>query len=223
MVTQGAVSDLTRFPIYNNTAGIRASWQPGHWEFSGGYSHVDTFSTSSALSYLDRSSENFNLRGGWRFAENTEAGLEASASLTSYRLSTQPGDTSLSLGPFADWQITQAIHVTVRGGPTVYRFDPQAGSSPGSTLTSYYAQLSASHQLTAYLSHQISINRQVRLGLNQGGNDIEEFTATYSASCALTQKTGLNASLSYDHGNQTFQNLIPLAPRFWSFAQSNRD
>jgi hypothetical protein len=214
VVTQGAVSDLTRFPIYNETAGILASWQPGHWEFSGGYSHGETFSTSSALTYLDRSSENFNLRGGWRFAENTEAGLEASASVTSYRVTTQPGDTSLSLGPFANWQITQAIHLTVRGGPTVYVFDSQPGSSQGSTLTSYYAQLTASHQLTPYMSHQISLNRQVSLGLNQGGSDIQEFTASYNASYALTPMIGLNASLSYDHGNQSFQNIIPIAPGF---------
>lgn len=113
---------------------------------------------------------------------------------------------------YAEWQITQAIRATVRGGPTFYLFDSNMGSSRGTSLNTYYAGLQVSYQLTDYLSHQLGIVRDVSLGLNSGSAYIEQFTANYSVSWALTQKIGLSVNLSYVKGTQPLQSLVIVGP-----------
>ncbi len=214
VATQPALSGVANFPIFDNTTGVRVNWLPGRWAFQAGYSHEEYFSDSSTFDYLNHSSENFFARGGWNFAQNTQAGLEASAGLTSYQVSSQPDSLSLSVGPYAEWQVTQAIHATVRGGPTIYFFNSSAATGPASTLTSYYVSLLVSQQLTEYLSHQVDLERSVSLGLNQGGNYIAQFSASYSLSWALTQRIGLSVAGAYQNGTQTFQNAVVVPPGF---------
>jgi len=98
------------------------------------------------------------------------------ASLTSYPCGDASGNSSLSIGPFTDWQITQAIHVTLprRTCRLPVRF---AGVGQASTLVSYYAELQVSHQLTDYFSHQLSLQAQCQPGPQSRGNSLEEFTA----------------------------------------------
>jgi hypothetical protein len=212
VVSQPALSGVATFPIFDNTIGVRTDWEPGQWDAQAGYSHEDYFSDTSAFDYLDRSSENFFARGAWKFAEKNQAGLEASAGLTSYRVASQSDSQSLSLGPFLNWQVTHAIQVALRGGPTVYFFNSSAGAGQGSTLTSYYVGFLASQQLTEFVSHQIDLERSVSLGVNQGGNYLEQSSSSYSIAWALTQRIGLNVAASYQHGTQTFQNAVNVLP-----------
>lgn len=214
VVDQAALSGIVTFPILDNTIGARVNWLPKQWQFQAGYSHDNYFSDSTAFEYVNRASEYFFARGAWRFAENTQAGLEASASLTKYQVSAQNATESISVGPYAEWQVTQAIHATLRGGPTLYFFDSNVGPSQGSSLNSYYVGFQVSHQLTDFLSHQIGLQRDVSLGLNAGSSYLEQLTANYSASLALTRNIGLSANLSYAQGTQTFQNLVLLFPGF---------
>src|SRR5262249_17928335 len=137
--TVSALYGLASFPRFDNTLGLKAAWLPNRWRVEGGYSHNDFFSDSTQFEYLNRSSEFFFARGAWRFAEATEAGLEASSSFTDYRLNVQNNNYSLSLGPYADWQLTPFIQVTLRGGWTSFVFSEASGNAPQSDISSYYA------------------------------------------------------------------------------------
>jgi hypothetical protein len=214
VVSQAALSGVATFPIFENTAGVRVNWLPNQWAFQAGYSHDDYLSDSSTFEYLDRSSEYLFARGAWRFAENTQAGMETSASYTSYRTSSQNDNYSFSVGPYTEWQITRAIHATLRGGPTFYLFPYNGSASQGTGVGSYYLGVQVSQQLTDFVSHQLNIQRNVSLGVNQGSQYIEEFNANYSASWAMTRHISLGVGGSYVHGTQVFQNLVTLAPGF---------
>lgn len=208
VLAESAIAGLATFPRFNNTAGTRVDWLPGRWALEMGYSHNDSFSDSSQFQYLNSSSEYFFARGGWRFAETTQAGLEASSSFTSYQLASQPGNYSVSFGPYADWQITQSLHASLRGGPVIYVFDSQPTSSQGKTLDAYYLGFDVSQRLTDFLSHHLSIQRDVRQGLNQGSSYIQELTANYSVSLSLTQRISVGAGLTYEQGTQPFETAI---------------
>ncbi len=135
------------------------------WQWEAGISYDDFRSTDSAFDYLDRGSEYIFLRGAWRFGESTQAGLEFSASQTDYRLKIQSDNTSYSLGPYANWEVTKFLTLNISGGPTLYRFDATGPAQPASTLTSYYFDFEISHQLTEFISQQLSARRDVSLGL----------------------------------------------------------
>jgi hypothetical protein len=208
VLAESAIAGYATFPRLNNTVGTRVDWLPGRWALEMGYSHNDFFSDSTQFEYLNSSSEYFFARGAWRFAETTQAGLEASSSFTSYQLKSQTGNYSVSFGPYTDWQITQSLHASLRGGPVIYVFDSQPTSSQGKTLDAYYIGFDVSHRLTDFLSHRIGIQRDVRQGLNHGGSYIQELVANYSVTLSLTQRISMSAGFTYEQGTQPFETPI---------------
>ena len=208
VVSEGALANTGLAPQLDNTIGTRVAWNPDQWTFQAGYSHDDYISDQSGED-LNRSSENFFARGGCLFAEGTEAGLEASDSLTSYEVETQNNSTGISVGAYAKWQLRQSLNLTLRGGPTFYTFNSGSGTAGTPDLLTYYVNLEASQQLTYFLSHQLSINRSVQPGLNGGSAYFEQLVATYSVFWALTQRIHLGTSFTYENGSQPFPVVLP--------------
>lgn len=201
VITVPSVAGIDSLPRFENTIGMRTQWSPGKWQWEAGFGHSDFRSTDSTFSYLDRGSEYVSLRGARRFGESTQAGMEISASQTDYRLAIQSDNRSYSLGPYANWNVTKFINLNISGGPTIYRFDASP-SQPPSTLTSYYFDIEASHQLTEFISHRLSARRNVSLGYNQGNQYTELFSVTYALNWVATQNANIGLSLTYENGNQ---------------------
>jgi hypothetical protein len=202
VVSEAALAGSASFPLFDNTVGTRATWTPGKWDLSAGYSHDNYVSDSSAYQYLNRSSEYIFARVGRRFAEKTEAGVEGTVSVTSYDLALQNGSTSYSGGVFVEWQLTQWAQFTARGGPTIYDFQSSGRGPSQSALTSYYASAQLHHSLTEFISHQIGVDRSVELGYNLGSAYLQQLAISYSLSWQLTRTLTLNPSMSYINGSQ---------------------
>jgi hypothetical protein len=210
--TEAALANIIALPQFNNNAGVQAEWDPGRWMLSLSYSH-DDFLSDHAHDYLNRASEYFTARAGWKFAEATQAGLEASDALTAYQVSGQFNNQNLSLGGYLEWQVLPSLHITARGGPAFYEPDSSGPTGGGPALNTYYVDLEISHQLTDFLSHNVSINRSLQAGLNQGGSYIEQLTISYTISWRLTQRITIGASASYVDGQQPLgQSISPFSP-----------
>ena len=201
VTSEAALANVAVLPQFDNVVGARVGWDPGHWTFQASYGH-DIYLSDGAHDYLNRAAEDFFGRAGWRFAEATQAGLEASGSLTDYQVESQGTANSVSAGGYVEWQALQSFNLTLRGGPTVYQFSAPAQNGGNSSLNSYYASLAANQQLTDFLSHSLQVNRTVQLGVNQGSSYIEQLSVVYSVSWALTQRISLGATITYDDGRQ---------------------
>ena len=202
VITLPSVSGLNSLPRLENTLGAKVQWSPNKWQFEAGLSHADFLSTDSTFNYLNRGSEYFSLRGAWSFADSTQAGLEFSASQTDYQLSSQSDSTSYSLGPFLNWNVTKFITLNISGGPTIYRFDTAGPLQPASTLTSYYFDFELSHQLTDFITQQLTTRRSVSLGYQKGNQYTELFSLTYSINWLATRNATVELSLTYENGYQ---------------------
>jgi hypothetical protein len=211
-----ALANVTTLPRLDNTVGARVSWEPAQWRLEAGYSHDNYLSTASAYQYLNRSSEYFFTRDGWRLAENSDLGLEASAGLTDYEEAAEGKNQSFSAGAYANWQVTPSLLATIRGGPSFYFFDSAPGGPSSSSLNSSYFGLDITDQLTDFCSQKLDIERDVSLGINQGSGYVKQLTTSYSVSLALTRWMSLDGSLSYDQGNQPLQEIF-------AFTQENFD
>ena len=207
VMTEGALANITTLPQFDNTVGVKVEWDPGKWTIQTSYGH-DIFLSDSANDYLNRSSEYFFGRVGWRFAEATQAGIEASGSLMAYQVNKQSDNYNYSVGGYVEWQLRPSLHLTLRGGPTIYTFYSQSQSGGNSTPNSYYVNLVVSHQLTDFISHSLSINRDVQLGLNQGNDYVEQLTANYAVTWALTKRISVGASALYEDGRQPLEYLL---------------
>jgi hypothetical protein len=213
VLQEASVANTATIPRLDNLVGARADWEPGHWVLLADVSHEDFISTSSQNDYLDRSSENLFGRAGWRFAENTQAGLEASTGLTSYRQPVLNDNTFFSVGGYAEWQARQTLHVTLRGGPTFYHFD-SSDSAPASDLNTYYIMLNVNHSLTQFISQNLIVSKGVSLGLEAGSSYVDQLTTTYLITLVLTQHISVGANVTYELGNQPL--LVPTPNAFTS-------
>jgi len=205
-----SVSNVSGIPIVDNTIGLRAQWQPDHWQIELGYSYNNHFSDQAAFDYLNNASDYFFVRGAWRFADQTQLGLEASTSITQYSQNRQSNNidqaaqsdnTSYSLGPYLQWQATKFISNSIRGGWTAYSFAATPGQR-ASTLSSYYYGLNLNHQLTRFVSQSLSVQRTISLGINSGSAYTEQLTVEYGVNWSATQWLGLGLNLTYEKGQQ---------------------
>ncbi len=208
VITVGAIRGLSQLPRFENTAGLRVLWQPSEWQFETGYSHDTYLSDLSAYHYLNRAGEYFFLRGGRRFAEKTQTGVEVSASVVNYELPIQSDNTSCSFGPHLDWQITRFVNASIRGGSTIYAFNSPRSGSSASDLNSYYLNFNLSHELTDFVSHQLTVRRDVNLGFGKGNNYTEQLTAAYSFHWTATRFVGLDSQVIYENGTQPLNGLL---------------
>lgn len=211
--TEAALANLTILPQLDNNAGVRAEWDPGQLTLLASYGH-EIFLSDHANDYLNRSSENFFARVGWRFAEATQAGIEASDALTYYQVAGENNNQNLSVGGYVEWQVRPSLHFTLRGGPAF--FEPYSSGATGgsSSFDSYYVSLEATHHLADFLDHSLSIVRNVSPGLNLGSSYIEQLTLNYEISWKLTQRITVTASASYTDGRQPLELPDPLFPIF---------
>ncbi|HEY1786652.1 MAG TPA: hypothetical protein VGJ73_00785 [Verrucomicrobiae bacterium] len=203
VTAEAALANVATLPQFGNTAGLLGEWDPGHWTLQTSYSHVINLS-DSAHNYLNNNLEEFFGHAGWRFAQATQVGVEASASLASYQVASQNNDSSYSLGAYLDWQVTSWLQFTARGGPTFYEFYPQTPGAANSSLNSWYVSFGMNNQITDFLSQNVSVLRSIQLSVNQGSSYVEQLSAAYSLSWAVTRRINLIASVSYDDGQQPF-------------------
>jgi putative beta-barrel porin BBP2 len=202
VASQGALSGVSEFPRFENTAGLRARWYPNKYLFELGYAHYNFFATSSEFDYLERSSEQFFGRAGYRLTSATQIGLEASGSLNNYNDSTQQDNTSASVGPFIEWQITPAIQLGLRGGYVTYSYDKSALNRTTSDTSSYYFGFSANHQWTDHITHGVTASRDYQQGINQGSQAIELYTVQYHLTWAFHHRASISGNFLYEHGTE---------------------
>jgi hypothetical protein len=206
VLTQGTLNSGTaKMPRIENTGGLRMRWNPSRYAFELGYGHYNFISVGGGgadFDYLTRSAELLFARAGYRFAEATTAGLEASASLTDYKSSAQSDNLDASIGPFLEWSVTRALTASLRGGLVFHNFDSSPSRPVGTDLRSYYFGLEAQHQLTDHIRHGLSFRRDVQQGLNEGGDYIEQFSTRYSLTWAFHRSASLAADFLYENNNE---------------------
>lgn len=204
-----SLANLASLPRLSNTAGFRTSWRPTVWTLETGYSHNITFSDTEAYEYLNRSSEYFFGRVGRSLFEGTQVGVDASGNLTDYEISTQNNSHGFSVGAFAEWQVLRTLLLTARGGPSISYYPSASVGEGTSQLNSYYLGLEAAHQLTAYIHHSLSLNRDVQPGFSQGSTYVEQLKSSYQVSWAMTDWVSLSAFVAYETGSQPLQTVLP--------------
>ena len=203
-----ALSGVSTYSVLENSIGARVTWSPDKRVLQFGYTHSDTLSPGSApteadnFDYLDGSSENAYLRAGYRFFPKTQVGLEVSGSLGNRKAETQSDVSSISTGPYLEWQVRDSININARGGFVHSWFSPTQARPESLELDSYYSNLTLSHRLTDFVSHSLSGGHQIDPGVNAGSDYVESSSVRYNITWRFRPNTSLGGNASYVIGNQ---------------------
>lgn len=208
VISQPGLSGTAEYPRLENTGGLRLQYSPEYYTAEIGYDHYNFVPGGSTYRYLKRQSEQFFGRAAYRLAQISRVGLEASGSLTDYAQDAQGDNESISIGPFVDWQVTDNLRITARGGYSIYYLDahPVAtvppGFSPSSKTDSYYVGFDLRHKLTDFITHGVSVSRASQQAVNQGGGIAEAFRAAYDLSWNFSGNATAAASFFYEEGTE---------------------
>jgi hypothetical protein len=201
---EGAVSGTNgvaaSFGTAVNVVGVRADWNLNKLLLTVGYDHQNSFATSEDFSYLDLSSEFFYLRAGVLVSPAISTGLEVSGGLTRYVKDVQGDNSQISVGPFADWQLSRHMKAAIRAGYVTYSFDPSSVITNAADSSSFYGSLQIDHQLNANVSHSLSIGEQLQLGVNSSA--LQLFYVRHAAVWRMIRGVDLNTTFYYEHGQE---------------------
>ena len=194
-VGQGALSNVSRFGRFINTAGLAVLWDLNDVVVSTGYDHTSftvtgatapTTGTTQNTSALDRTTDQVSASAVFNVAAAMSAGLESVASLSRYPDAPQNDGTRISAGPFIQILLTRYTRLYAAAGYQGTFFDdpnatsaqpaattqPAATSQPGATTAttstspnSYYASLTVTHRLNRYYQDRLSVGHESQLGL----------------------------------------------------------
>jgi hypothetical protein len=159
-------------------------------------------------------------RAGFRFSSQLTAGIEGTASFTSYDHYVLNNNQSYSAGLYADWQPGTFLHIQPRAGYAIYQFQHTSQSAQIFELTpsgnlyvapvgesiqtadvdTWYADLTVSHQATKAVSYAFSAGHEIRLGVE--ADVLEDSYLRPNITWKILKDLDLNTSLFYEHGNQ---------------------
>ena len=200
LLDQAESPSSQNFGTFNNSLGARVNWVPEPVFVEAGYSWNVVVASNSEFNDLDRNSHQIFGRTGYVVAERTRWGGEVTASQTLYDSSVRNDFKSVSVGPFIEWQLTDAIRLNLRGGWTWTIFDDNGTLTSPDDVSVPYASVDVQHQLTDYFSHGISASREVRVGINT--QYIDTYSIRYDLSWNLTDRFVLGAGVSYETGEE---------------------
>ena len=188
----GELSNVSRFTIYQNSAGCKVDWDLADLIVTAGFDWFNLWSGQSSFQNLDRRTLTPSLATTYYLTKTLIVGLEGVAAITNYtenqvQAVTDPetGETTLvngqnnnniyQVGPFVNWQISEYITVTGRGGWVWGQFtgsntpEDSAGGNP----STYYLNLGWSHRLNEYLNYSLTASRSTQLSAIVGSNFVE--------------------------------------------------
>jgi hypothetical protein len=228
---QGAVAGTAFYGGLMNTVGVMGTWNLPDLILGVGFDEKNYIASSSLFNYLNYTSENPIARAGFHLSSYLTAGVEGTASFTTYSQEVLNNSQTYSAGVYADWKPDTYFHVIVRGGYSIYDFDQTSQStdvfneSPvvgvagegirTSDLSTWYAALTVSHQITEAISYNATVSHQVVPGVQSDASEVTHVGPTVS--WAMTKRLNLRSSITYEHAQQGLGNISGNVSEIYNF------
>jgi hypothetical protein len=167
---------------FTNTAGVNIDWDLNDLTLSTGYSRYSFISMESQYDYLNSYTDNTFLTASFDVMPNVKAGYTTTAAVTTYEQG-GPGSLNdnwiLNTGPFVKWQISEYLTLDAGAGYTHGEWastNAAFGVADQSDLNSWYADLTLTHRINAYLNQQVAFDRSTDLGTSSNYVEVPQIS-----------------------------------------------
>lgn len=186
------------YGTFQNTAGLSGTWDLEDVTLTLGYDHQNVLSLSSQFNQINHASELVVARAGLRVHPRLTAGVEGTASFTTYDQAVLNDNQQYSAGIYGDWRPGSFFSVQPRVGYTIFESGQTSASIKGQNLNSWYANLTLAHQATDFLSYSLSAGHEIRLGIQSDAIEVSYIRP--SVNWNVIKDVTLQTSLFYEHG-----------------------
>jgi hypothetical protein len=196
---EAAVAGSAEYRDLNNSAGFRLTENLNDVTLGLNYDHQNTISLSGQFQSQDSAAELVVGSVGFRLDPRLLVGLDASGTFTTYDQAVLDNNDNYSAGVHADWRPGNYFHITPRIGYTVTQFS-QSGTNQTPSLSSYYFDVSATHDITKFISYTFSVGRETRGGVQ--ADAIQDYYFRPSIRWKVIRKLSITTTGDYEHGTQ---------------------
>ena len=186
------------YGTFQNTAGLSGTWDLEDVTLTLGYDHQNVMSLSSQFNQINHASELVVARTGLQFNPRLTAGVEGTATFTTYDQAVLNDNQQYSAGIYGDWRPGSYFSVQPRVGYTIFESGQTSSSIKGGNLASWYANLTLAHQATGFLSYSLSAGHEIRSGIQSDAIEVSYLRP--SVNWNVIQDVTLQTSLFYEHG-----------------------
>jgi hypothetical protein len=236
---QGGVAGTALYGGLLNSFGVTTTWNLHDLILSLGIDQNNYLASSSLFDYLNYSSQNPVARAIFQFRPNFSAGLETSASFTSYSEEVLNNSQIYSAGVLANWNPDKYFVVNAHAGYAIYDYGQtsQSGeifeeSPTGGTIivpvtgplrtanqNSWYAMLALTHHITRKIDYNLTFNEQIVPGVQSDASKVT--SVILGADWAFSQALTFHSSVDYEHGQQGQGNLSGNLSETYNFVNAS--
>jgi hypothetical protein len=194
------ISNTAVFRRYENLAGIQADYDvTPEIHLTAGYNHYNLWVIGDTFSEASHSIDTVYLRPSYKVAPTATVGLDASYNYIQYDESTFNNASSVLVGPYLDWSITDSTRFYVEGGYQDYL--DEGGGDIGSVGddNSYYVKTELDNRLTDSFNQRLSFSRTIETGYTSQFYELEH--VEYAADWKMTPDLVFDPVLFYEHYN----------------------
>ncbi len=201
-IESSTVSNVFNFGRFLNTAGVTLVADLNTIIATISYDHFNWVSLERTFDYLERADEQISGSVVYQIGPRTYVGAEGSYSISNYRQNTLNDSSGYSFGPYLDWAVSPYVRVVARGGFEHRTFARNVNGFGGlyadtSDLSSWYASLSVSQRINAYLSHNLSAGKTNELGYTANFNEL--YFVRYGIDWRAAKRVTIHGDAFYEH------------------------
>ena len=216
-ISQGTLSGVAQIERFTNTIGTAVLWDTNDVVWNLGYDHFNFLTlggansssgaTATAISNLDHSTDQISASSSVKMSSVLIGGVEGTEAYSDYPKSPDSNFTSISAGPFFEFQLTRYTHVFLSGGYKGYFAGANAPGSVSVSSTSaaqvaagnpggVYANFSLVHRLNRYYSDRLELSHTDEVEALSG--HVQSNSARYSGNWRVNQTVSLGTGLFFD-------------------------
>ena len=193
------ISNQAVFRRYENLVGAQADWDVNSLtHLTVGYDHYNLWAIdSSAFAEASHSIDTVFIRPSVKLGPTFTLGLDASYNYIQYDTSVFNNASSILVGPYIDWNITEATRFYLEGGFQDYK--TKSGGAIGNVgdQNSYYIKAEIDNRLSDYFNQRLSFSKTTETGYTS--QYYELWHVEYAADWKLTPSLVLDPVLFYEH------------------------
>jgi hypothetical protein len=192
------ISNTTVFRRYENLVGAQADWDVNSLvHLTVGYDHYNLWVIGNEFSDASHSIDTAFVRPSVKIAPTVTVGLDASASYIQYSTDLFNNGTSVLVGPYVDWAITDSTRFYLEGG--YQDFLDEGGGTIGNVgdENSYYIKTEFDNRLTDSFNQRLSFSKTIEAGYTSQYYQL--WHVEYAADWKLTPSLVVDPVLFYEH------------------------
>ena len=205
------LSNVATYKRWENQAGIEVDWEATEYaRVAVGFDRFDLWAKDDAFASQDRTINTVFVRPSVDINPNWTAGLNASLSWLDYDQDIQADGTTLLVGPFIQWKVSDATDIYAEVGWQKSSFDGGTRQLVGTDATGFtfgprdtedseqlYYKLQITNRPSENFRHTLTASRTAESGLGSNFYDLYHFE--YSADWLFLEKTSVTPTAFYEY------------------------